>query len=162
EAEEINRLLFTPEGAETFAKILAGEIEVKPGSAWHDVVWYASQHPAATATILTAAIAGNAAMINSIAQGGRKQAENRKSPVVPGFVTPDTSYREDPVANSQNYQLVIEAQTKLKRMGAPIGRPDGVMLRKDGKSTLTQTFLRQLQEANGLPVTGLLDDETID
>lgn len=162
EADEINRLLFTPEGAETLAKILTGEITPKPGTAWHEVLYYVRQNPVLAAGALTGAT-GAAAGYAAIANDQDKRVQERREARMPSLDPLNPAYAEDPMKNSTDYRRVVEVQSNLARIGfRDIGKPDGIMLRQDGRETMTQKAVKRVQEANGLPVTGLLDDETID
>jgi hypothetical protein len=59
-------------------------------------------------------------------------------------------------ASGQRSMSVIEAQTKLNEFGFNVGRPDGSL----GPRTKSQ--LSRFQQSRKIPVTGLLDQATID
>lgn len=150
EARQMAELLFNQEQAKLLDDVLSGRVKPRNQDDHHVAL--------ALATLGGVGAAGWAAMLGDLKSGNK---QNKRGPVMPEVSLPDTSYKEDPMANSSDFKRVREIQTMLQALGAPI-KPDGVMLRRDGGLTSTQRIVKQIQEANGLEPSGLLDDRTID
>ena len=62
----------------------------------------------------------------------------------------------DTPTTTEPKMTVAQAQTRLNQLGYSVGTPDGVY----GKNTVKQ--VRSFQKAMGLPITGKLDETTMD
>jgi peptidoglycan hydrolase-like protein with peptidoglycan-binding domain len=78
------------------------------------------------------------------------------APLVTTAAGPDTARGNVPAAVDQllAQDMIQQAQTSLKLAGFNPGRTDGIF------DTQTSTAVRQYQIAQGIPVSGLLDQPT--
>lgn len=105
---------------------------------------------------------GGMAAYNGLTAPPRKKDDSQPQ----GRIAPpeDTRYRDNPVRNSRNRELVQQVQAQLNALGWLL-ETDGIMLGSDGlhgAQTETQKAVRRFQYENDLPVSGLLDSDTID